>query len=326
MRNVVLDWSGTLVDDLAAVFYATNAVFRKYQVRELTLQQFRTEFELPLSKFYPRFLPGIPFTEIDHYYQRYFASCRDTVSLLPGAREFLEFLSAAGLQLFVLSTIKPDHFDAQATRLGIKHFFAKTYLGATDKKETILLLLEENRLRPAETLLVGDTIHDMEAARNGGVMSIAVGNGFDSVEKLARSDPDAVVRDLVSLRKMIEANQNSLLEEWIEIADLEVQSKIGVLAEERLKFQRLLVSLRFQIECGFEELKDQFAATIDYAAVAVETQRIAQHGGSHLVETLASEIANGLMKRFPIRRLEVELKKFILPDARYVSAKTTRRR
>jgi hypothetical protein len=32
MRNAVLDWSGTLVDDLEAVFYATAAVFRKYQV------------------------------------------------------------------------------------------------------------------------------------------------------------------------------------------------------------------------------------------------------------------------------------------------------
>jgi len=326
MRNIVLDWSGTLVDDLEAVLYATNAVFRNYRVPEWTLQQFRAEFELPLSRFYTRFLPAIPFSEIDDCYHRHFAACRQTVSLLPGAREFLEFSSAAGLQLFVLSTIKPDHFDAQAARFGIKDFFAKTYLGATDKKKTILSLLEENRLDPSETLLVGDTIHDIEAARHGGVMGIAVRTGFDSAEKLARSDPDAVVRDLVSLRKMIEANQNSLLEEWIEIADLEVQSKIGVPDEERSAFQRLLVSLRFQIRGAFQELKDRFAATIDYAAVAVETQRIAQHAGSRLIETLTSEIANGLMKRFAIRRLEVEVKKFVLPDVRYVSAKTTRHR
>src|SRR6516162_6761218 len=76
----------------------------------------------------------------------------------------------------------------------------------------------------------------------------------------------------VSGRKMMEANQNSLPEEWIEIADLEVKSKIGVPDEERLAFQRLLVSLRFQIGRGFEELKDQFAATIDYGAVAAETE------------------------------------------------------
>jgi FolB domain-containing protein len=115
-------------------------------------------------------------------------------------------------------------------------------------------------------------------------------------------------------------------EEWIEIADLEVKSKIGVPEEERATFQRLLVSVRLQIPNSFEELRDDFASTIDYGAVAAEIRRIAQNNELHLVETLVSEIANGLMNRFPIRTLVIELKKFVLPDARYVSVKTTRRR
>jgi dihydroneopterin aldolase len=115
-------------------------------------------------------------------------------------------------------------------------------------------------------------------------------------------------------------------EEWVEIADLEVKTKIGVLEEERATFQRLLVSLRWQIPTGFEQLKDEFASTIDYGAVATETRRIALKSELHLVEALVSEIANGLMDRFPIRTLVIELKKFVLPDARYVSVKTTRRR
>lgn len=114
-------------------------------------------------------------------------------------------------------------------------------------------------------------------------------------------------------------------EEWIEIADLEVKSKIGVPEEERVTFQPLLVSLRFQIRNSFKELKDEFASTIDYGAVAAEIRRIAQNSELHLVETLVSEIADGLVNRFPIRTLVVELKKFVLPDARYVSVKTTRR-
>jgi dihydroneopterin aldolase len=116
------------------------------------------------------------------------------------------------------------------------------------------------------------------------------------------------------------------MEEWIEIVDLEVKSKIGVPLDERSAFQRLLVSLRFQIESGFEELKDQFASTIDYASVAGETRRIAESNERQLAETLASEIADTLMRLFPMRRLDVELKKFILPNARYISVKTTRLR
>ena len=62
------------------------------------------------------------------------------------------------------------------------------------------------------------------------------------------------------------------------------------------------------------------------AVAPAEARRIAQNSELHLVETLASEIANGLVNRFPIRTLVVELRKFVLPDARYVSVKTTRRR
>jgi dihydroneopterin aldolase len=41
-----------------------------------------------------------------------------------------------------------------------------------------------------------------------------------------------------------------------------------------------------------------------------------------LIEKLVSEICDALMARFPMERLEVELRKFILPKARYVSVKT----
>jgi dihydroneopterin aldolase len=326
IRNVVLDWSGTLLDDLAAVLAATNAVLEEYAVPRWTVEQFRAEFALPLTNFYNRFLPGIPLTEIDDRYHKHFSSYRDQVLLLPGSREFLKYCAATSRRLFVLSTIQPDHFEVQAARHGVRHFFEKVYVGVNDKTETIIPLLKENRLDPTETLLVGDMVHDLEAARRGGVMGVGVLTGFDPIAKLAACEPDAVMRDLISLRRLLETNGNNASEEWIEIVDLEVKSKIGVPEEERVTFQRLLVSLRFQIECDFEELKDQFESTIDYTAVVTETQRIAETNQWQLVETLASEIANSLMQRFPMRRLDVELKKFILPDTRCVSVKTGRLR
>src|ERR1700737_3405655 len=167
IRNVVLDWSGTLLDDLSAVLAATNAVLEEYGVPRLTAEQFRAEFALPLAKFYNRLLPGIPLTEIDDRYHKHFASCRDRVSLLPGAREFLEYCAATSRRLFVLSTLRPEHFEVQAVRHGVRHFFGKVYVGVNDKRVTIDSLLKENRLDASETLLVGDMGHGLEAARGG---------------------------------------------------------------------------------------------------------------------------------------------------------------
>jgi dihydroneopterin aldolase len=66
--------------------------------------------------------------------------------------------------------------------------------------------------------------------------------------------------------------------------------------------------------------------TVDYADVAAEVRKVVETSGAHLIEKLVSDIGDALMARFPIHRLEIELRKFILPDARYVSVKSDWRR
>jgi dihydroneopterin aldolase len=120
---------------------------------------------------------------------------------------------------------------------------------------------------------------------------------------------------------ILETDRQDFSSEWIEIRDLEVSGKIGVPANERENPQRLLVSLRFQIETSFAALNDQLERTIDYAAVASEVEKIVATTKAHLIEELVSDIGDTLMASFPMKRLEIELRKFILPNARYVSVK-----
>jgi dihydroneopterin aldolase len=120
----------------------------------------------------------------------------------------------------------------------------------------------------------------------------------------------------------LETDGQNLSGEWIEIRDLEVRGKIGVPENERENSQRLLVSLRFQIETSFSTLNDQLEKTIDYGLVASEVEKVVQTTGAHLIEKLVSEIGDTLMASFPMQRLEIELRKFILPNARYVSVKS----
>ena len=46
-RNLIFDWSGTLVDDLGPVIEATNAVLGKYAIAALDREGFRRCFRLP---------------------------------------------------------------------------------------------------------------------------------------------------------------------------------------------------------------------------------------------------------------------------------------
>ncbi|MFZ4774888.1 MAG: HAD family hydrolase, partial [Terrimicrobiaceae bacterium] len=177
IRNVILDWSGTLADDLSAVLRATNLIFQEYGRREFTLDEFRRDFRLPFTGFYAEFLPEATSEGLEGLFERFFEGLQDEIPLLPGAREFLEYCRDTGRRLFLLSTIKADHFEEQATRLDVKHFFEHSYVQIMDKREKIREILATHDLNPLETMFVGDMVHDIETARHGGVLDVAVCRG-----------------------------------------------------------------------------------------------------------------------------------------------------
>jgi phosphoglycolate phosphatase len=323
IRNIILDWSGTLVNDLEAVWRSTNAVLTWFALPVLDRPTFQHEFVLPLRDFYVRLLPDIPFEAIDEIYHRAFEQERDQVELLPAAEPFLASCQRNGRRLFVLSTMRSDHFHAQAERLGVRSYFEKAWVGISDKRTGLRELLATEKLIASETLFAGDMVHDIEAAQANGVLAIALLTGFDPGGKLAAAGPDALVPSLSNLDRLL-AQRSTGADQWIEITDLEIKSRIGVPEEERAEFQPLSVTLRFQISPSFRSLTDDVNQTVDYAAVAAAISEVAQASQARLIETLVENLADRIWNLFPLRRLEVELSKFALPAARKVRVRTSR--
>lgn len=206
IRNIIFDWSGTLVDDLPAVWQATNFVFRQAGIAELSLAQFRAEFCLPFTKFYDRYTPHIATSQLESWFHGHFKKCQDSVADLPHARAFLEFCRREGLRTFLLSTVHRDHFAAQTAGNQFHELLERPYLEVWDKRAKIHEILAENNLRPDETLFIGDMEHDIETARHGGIHSCAVLTGYNGVEQLRASGPDLIVEHLGELQGILERN------------------------------------------------------------------------------------------------------------------------
>jgi phosphoglycolate phosphatase-like HAD superfamily hydrolase/ADP-ribose pyrophosphatase YjhB (NUDIX family) len=204
IRNVIFDWSGTLVDDLPAVLAATNFVFESCGVEPLTRETFRAEFCLPFKGFYERFLPDVPLAELERNFHGHFARVQDAVTELPHARDFLIFCRKHGIRTFVLSTVHREYFELQAEALNFGQYIDKPYLGIWDKRGKILELLAENGLAAAETLFIGDMQHDIETAKFGGINSCAVLTGYNRLDQLRASEPDLIVEHLGELRDILE--------------------------------------------------------------------------------------------------------------------------
>ena len=206
IQTVIFDWSGTLVDDLPAVWEASNHVFHRAGVPPLTLDEFRAEFRLPYRGFYDKFVPHVPLAELEVWFHARFRECQDSVVALPHAREFLQFCRQQGFRTFLLSTVHPSHYGAQAEATGLGGFIDRVYSGVEDKRARIAGILAENGLDPATTVFIGDMEHDVETARHGGIRSVAVLTGYNSLEQLRRAGPDLIVEHLGELKRLLLEN------------------------------------------------------------------------------------------------------------------------
>lgn len=204
IRNIIFDWSGTLVDDLPAVWQASNHALQLAGVPPLTLDQFRAEFSLPFKPFYDRHVPHVALEQLEGWFHARFRQIQDSVLPLPHAREFLVFCRERRVRTFVLSTVHPDHFAVQQSSTGFGEFLERPYLDVRDKRERIHGILAENNLAPGETLFIGDMQHDIETARHGGIASCAVLTGYQSLDQLRAVHPDLIVEHLGELRRLLQ--------------------------------------------------------------------------------------------------------------------------
>jgi dihydroneopterin aldolase len=119
-------------------------------------------------------------------------------------------------------------------------------------------------------------------------------------------------------------NESHPFSDEIHIEQLEVSTRIGVPEKERATPQRLTVSISFWPCQQTRDLADKIDQTVNYSAVAEETKRFVRDQSVNLIETLADLLATHLLKTFPIQKVAIELRKFVLEDAKYVSATVTR--
>ncbi len=116
------------------------------------------------------------------------------------------------------------------------------------------------------------------------------------------------------------------MRDCILIRGLALEVHIGVPEEERQTAQRLELDVRMEVARPFEGLDDDLQGTIDYAAVAGWLRDQASRSRCRLVETLIANLADGLLVRFRPASVELELRKFILPDCQHVAVRICRER
>jgi dihydroneopterin aldolase len=113
-------------------------------------------------------------------------------------------------------------------------------------------------------------------------------------------------------------------EHEIHIEQLKVLARVGVTKTERARRQRLVLNFTVWPVRDLRDIKDAVSRTVDYAALCRETKiYLAQHSPK-LLETLGQHLTTHLLRKFRIRKIRLEIRKFVLKDAAYAAVVVTR--
>jgi phosphoglycolate phosphatase len=211
-RLLVFDWDGTIVDSAATIAECIRDASRDLGLEVPDSERASHVIGLGLHDAMRIAVPGLAaerYPEFVASYRKHFLERKDSMQLFGGMRELLEGLSKK--HLLAIATGKSRRgLDRDLELHELKPLFAASRCADETHPKPHPAMLQELMTRlhiiQTQTLMVGDTSHDMEMARAAGVDAIAVTYGAHPEGSLRACGPLSCVPDVPSLDRWLKQN------------------------------------------------------------------------------------------------------------------------
>ena len=205
---LVFDWDGTLFDSVGWIVDCLKHASREVGLPEPSDALARSVIGLSLPQAMHNLFPGLVDEElkarlVQSYRTHYHTCSSDSLGLFDGVEEMLKELKASGFSLAVATGKARSGLNHALKETGMEDFFHTTRCAdETKSKPHPLMVLEimgEIGVSNDRTLLIGDSLHDLNLAINAGVASVAVTCGANSMEELLELNPLACLESTAEL-------------------------------------------------------------------------------------------------------------------------------
>jgi phosphoglycolate phosphatase len=212
-RLIVFDWDGTLADSTAIIASALQRACR--DVGEPVPDDIAARYVigLGLADALRHIAPTLPLerhAELSARYREHYLARDPEIPLFDGVPEMLEELDAAGFLLGIATGKTRAGLARALGQQGIAHRFVATRCAdeghPKPHPDMLLHLMDRVGANAGETLMIGDTTHDLELAKYAGASAVAVAYGAHESTELAQLEPLAMVYSIGELRVWLRAN------------------------------------------------------------------------------------------------------------------------
>lgn len=204
---LMLDWNGTVVDDLPRAYGATQTALQKVtgKVAIGALDQFRASFRLPLATFFAALgVPSAQTGEAVEVWNDEMAS--RATALAPGAHALLTRACELNVHTHIISGARQDAVHADARALGIEALLTSVSGSVHPKRDAIRLLHQT----AAPLIYVGDTEYDMREAAAADAITVGTTYGYRPSERLRQAGARLIIDDLAKVIPVLETEMTTL--------------------------------------------------------------------------------------------------------------------
>lgn len=215
LRLVIFDVDGTLVDSQGDIVAAMSVAFARAGAPPPSASQILSFVGLALEVLMPKLAPDLPqamHAKMVEWYKDAYVELRAKVGaaqsspLYPHVRETLEVLHAQPETLLGIATGKSRRgldklLEGHALPISFATQQVSDHHPSKPHPSMILSALSETGVEAGHTVMVGDTVFDMQMAQAAGVDFIGVDWGYHPAEDLV--DATAILRDMRDLPDLV---------------------------------------------------------------------------------------------------------------------------
>lgn len=217
IKGVIFDLDGTLVDSYQAIYLGFHYVYTQLNLTPLPFAEVKKVVGRGLSHTFRDLLgEELVSRALLLFRQKYEEVFREYTRLLPDVPEVLVELHKRKISMAVASN-KLGKFS----RAIFEHFQLQQYftliVGDGDvaqnkpDPEMIYFILDKMGLKKEEVIFVGDSIIDIQTAKNAGMKIFAIPSGNTPKEDLEKAQPTVLLNRLLDLLLYIGEEGDSIL-------------------------------------------------------------------------------------------------------------------
>lgn len=216
IKLVVFDWNGTLFADSFAIAIAANQQLAALGQGPQTLAFYREHFDIPLINLFHKV--GLSTDEvranpqkIADIFHEFYEPMAARARTRRGARVILQTLQQKNIAKVILSNHPLEDIQFQLNRLGLSSYFelvlanelrGMAYLNG--KQERLSTYLQQQHFKPAEVLIIGDTLEEIRIGKALGLHTVAITDGYASRKRLKAAQPDYIIHKLADLAPILD--------------------------------------------------------------------------------------------------------------------------